>query len=265
MPPPASFIDINALPFSRTVTVAEFNVDNEIWFRLVTAVPVAFGEWTSKPSGVGLFCNIYEDDGSTLITRVASSKGFWYPLQAGTYYIKIDKFPIGPIAADFDYEADTRPLDNIEFETEAVLISDDTNDQLPAIILETDGNIPTFVSAIPTGEIGDALPNGYILVHDRFGKYGTTNALILFNPNLTFNQSIVPSTPFAAFPRISHSSTDFYAVDSQTGDIWKITTGGLCTLVGNVPEILADGVDPIGMSYDGTTLYFAIKIGRAHV
>lgn len=258
MPPPASYIDITSVPFSRVVTVAEFNVANEIWFRFITGSKVAYGNWTSRPAGVALISSIFESDGSTLIKSLGSSTAWWRHLNAGTYYIKVARSPAAPIAADFTYEADTRPLDAIGFVTESVLISDDSNAQIPAIILKPDGTIPTFVSAIPTGEIGDALPNGYVLVHDRFGKYGTANSLILFNPSLAMIANIIPSTPFTQFPRITHSNTDFYVIDSVEGHLYKVTTAGVITFIATIAEILADGVNCAGITTDGTIIYFAI-------
>ena len=36
MPVPSSYIDIDTLPMSRTITVAEFNVSNAFWFRRIS-------------------------------------------------------------------------------------------------------------------------------------------------------------------------------------------------------------------------------------
>ena len=260
MPPPGTFFDITAVPYSKLVTAAEFNVANEIWFRFITNSSVAFGHWTSRPAGIGLNATLYQSDGSTVILQLNSSDAWWRPLTGpGTYYIKIARVPVNPIAADFTYEADTKALDNITFPQGSVMIPGDTTNQLPAIIIQPDGTILTFATAIPTGEIGDSLPNGYLLIHDRFGKYGTVNALILINPNLTFNQVIVPAVPFvgAIGVRICHSATDFYAIDAVEGNVWKVTTTGSCTLVATIPEILADGVTPAGITSDASTIYFA--------
>jgi hypothetical protein len=265
MPPPASYIIIDALPFSRLVTVAEFNVANEIWFKLITGLPIAYGQWTSKPAGVSLFSNVYESDGTTLVQRTGSSTGFWQPLDAGTYYIKIDRFPVAAIAADLTYEAAFNLLDDINYESGAVLIADDTGAQLPAAIFEADGTIPTFVSAVPTSEIGDSLSNGYLLIHDRFGKYGTANSLVLFTPTLTFDQVIIPSTPFTGFPRITHSTTDFYVVDSALGNVWKVTTAGAISLVAVIAEILAGGVECLGINSAGTIIYFGINNNTGNI
>lgn len=261
MPPPGSFFDITAVPYSRVVTVAEFNVANEIWFRFITGVAVAFGHWTSRPAGVALTASIYESDGSTLIQTQGSSTAWWRRLVAGTYYIKIARVPVNPIAADFTYEADTKPMDVISYDSGAVLISDDTGN-IAGTIINSNGSISTFASAIPAGEIGDATFSGHILVHDRFGQYGTVGSLQLFNPTLSTRTQIVPSTPFFGplGPRVFHSATDFWVVDAFEGFLYRVSpTTGLLVFVATIADILADGVDPIGITGDGAIVYFAVS------
>jgi len=254
MPPPSSFVDITTIPFSRVVTKVEFDVANEFWFRFITATDVAFSQVAFTNIE---FCNIYASDGTTRLVRFIVRDWFWWKLTAGTYYIKLDMFPVGVVPGDFTYQADTRPL-NSTFEEGSVLIPDDSGDNYGGVIVESDGNIPTIATAVPASEIGAALSNGYVLIHDRYGKHGTSNALVLLNPDLTFNQKIIPTTPFTGFPRISHSNTDFYAVNQSTGQLWKVTTAGVCTLVTTIAEIAADGVGPFGVNSDGTIAYFSI-------
>jgi hypothetical protein len=259
MPPPSSFVDITAIPYSRVITPTEFNVANEFWFRLIigsVANEIVFSERNTNPN---IFVNLYQSDGTTLISRFKPSTWTFWKFTVGTYYIKLDTFPIGPIGANFTYNAESKPLNGFVTEPGSVLIQYDNNDaDHPSIVIDSDGNVTGFASAIPSTEIGTALANGYQLYHDRFGKYGTVHALILINPDLTFNLKIIPSTPFTAFPRITHSNTDFYALNWSNGQLWKITTAGVITLVTTIAEVAAEDVDPIGMNSDGTILYFGL-------
>lgn len=267
MPPPSSFVDITTIPFSRVITQAEFNVANEFWFRFITATGKGFSSTSTKPAGASVFANFYHADGTTLISRLRVTDSWvWLSVSAGTFYIKLDIFPVGPISADFTYQADTKTLDEVTFDASSVLIPDDSGEQIPALVLEPDGNIPVAVSSIPTGEIADSLPNGYILAHDRYGKYAV-GALVLINPDLTLNQTIT-SLPFTGslWPRITHSSTDFYVLLETDGRLWKVTTAGVITLVATIASIATAGqVTPFGINSDASIAYFAINNNSGNI
>lgn len=254
--PPASFIDIDSIPFSRTVTQAEFNVANEIWFRFVTAEETILGGFTNSGGTFLPNTRIFESDGSTLIISYPDS-GWWYQLAAGTYYIRVTRQGGGASNFDFTSNFKTAELNPAGITDGSYLIPDDHSNQLAATVYERDGDLLGFFDAIPTGEIGDALPSGHILLHDRFGRYAA-DSVVLFDPDLSLIDTIVPSPSLGGnWPRIVNDGTSFYVINSGTvnwGDIFKIEIDGSIAQVGTIP--LVDNLVSAGISRDGDIVYW---------
>lgn len=254
--PPASFIDIDSIPFSRTVTQAEFNVANEIWFRFVTAEETILGGFTTTGGTFLSNTRIFESDGSTLIASYPNS-GWWYQLAAGTYYIRVARQGGGASNFDFTSNFNTAELNPTGITDGSYLIPDDHSNQLAATVYERDGDLLGFFDAIPTGEIGDALPSGHVLLHDRFGRYAA-DSVVLFDPDLSHIDTITPSPSLGGnWPRVVNDGTSFYVINSGTadwGDIFKIEIDGSISQVGTIP--LADNIEAAGISRDGDIVYW---------
>src|SRR5262245_34067896 len=97
MPPPSAYIDITSIPFSRTVTQAEFNggtfgnTTNEVWFRYIAATPIVLGMRTDSGGTFVPRTRVFESDGSTAVDPLRTgTAGQWSALTAAaTYYIQI--------------------------------------------------------------------------------------------------------------------------------------------------------------------------------
>lgn len=107
MPPPPSFIDVTAVPFSQLVTQAEFNAGtyggtaNETWLRYVASERLAIGVHSDKGGNYVPRIGIYESDGSTLLKQQDNSAGAYQIVDAGTYYIRVRD--TGGTSINFDF------------------------------------------------------------------------------------------------------------------------------------------------------------------
>ncbi len=258
--PPASFIDIDTIPFSRTVTQAEYNVANQIWFRYVATEDIVLGSYTNQGGTFVPKASIYQSDGTTLIKAVSFSVGWWRQLSAGTYYIKITRtFPNEAGASDFDFTTtfETAPVNSTPISTGSYLIPDDNSNNLAGTVYQSDGTLQSFYDTVPTGEIGDSLPNGYSLIHDRFGKY-LLRGLTLLDPDLNVITTIPAPWPVTSeWPGIVNDGTSFYAIDRNGGGVYKIDIDG--TLTGPLATVPYGGLYPIahGISRDAENIYWA--------
>lgn len=256
MPPPVSYIDITAVPFSRLVTQAEFNVANAIWFRYVATETIVLGTYTNAGGTFSPKVNYFESDGSTLITATSFAVGKWYLLTAGTYYIKVTRrFPNEANPSDFDFttQFDTRPVNPVPaFSSGDILINDDNSSEFAAAVLSPSGAVTGFFPDVPTGEIGDSLPDGTSLIYDAFGKYASKR-FILIDTSLrwvaTLNLGI---TSFS--PHICNDGTDFYVLNGNTGELWRVTAAGAATSIGTIP--IGGTVQALGVSRDGDLFYW---------
>lgn len=269
MPPPVSYLDITPLPYSRVITQAEFNggtfgaLVNQVWFRFVTASSVALGLHANTGGTVHLQLQIFASNGTTLI-QGSSTRAWWHPLDAGTYYVKCSNVSGG--ASDFDFTVDfsTVPRNEPIPTTPHLVINDDTNISFgttsrPAAVIDTTtGEVIGFVDAIPNGESGSVLPTGISLWSDRFSVSGSQ--LVLLDEALGTIAALTPTQPFAdgpntSLPIITSDGTKFYVVDPDTGKVHTVAADG--TFTQNVAD-LGEAVDyGAGVSRDGTILYYA--------
>jgi hypothetical protein len=252
MPPPASYVDIDTIPFAAVVTQAAFNVANERWFRLVLASDAVAGFFTEIGGTFTPRYDLFEDDGSTLVRTInnANNNAWNFPLESGTYYLQVRKFGGGASNFDFTFHADTRPLDGFTVPEDAIVINDDTG-LFPATVMQMDGTVVGYLR-MPAGEIGGSLPTGESIWQDRFGRRAASGTLAVFDNTGAYVDST--SQTFSDFPipvSITGSDTDFYAHEPTTGNVYRITTAGAVTLVATIPQATA-----IGVSADGTVLYY---------
>lgn len=256
MPPPAAFLAISAVPYSRVITQAEFNggtfgnTTNEVWFQLVLADSTVPGFYTTIGGTFHVRYDLYQSDGSTLIVSrnyATTSKAWNIFLAAGTYYLKVTKSGGGASDFDFTFQSDSRPLDNLDDVPEnAVIINDDTG-FFPAAVM-VNGEVVGYLS-IPSGEVGAVLPTGESLWQDRIGRYGSVGSLALYDKHGVYVSSTTET--FSDFPvpgTIVASDTAFYVLEPTTGDISKVTKAGVVSLVATLPVTTATaiGVNPAG-------------------
>lgn len=258
MPPPVSYVDISAVPFTRTVTQAEFNVASEFWFRFIAARPLVLGLVANKGGTFTPTLKLYESDGSTLVRTVNGYKSFWTVLEAGTYFIQATRFGGGTSDFDVRVMADTRPLDDdVPIPSPATVINDD-EPGFPATVLNTAGEIVGFSRVVPAGEIGAALPNGVTLWHDRYGLYAE-DALIVVDADL-HHVATVDIGLTTRFPSLTAVTAAFYAVDPVTKEVYRITPTGVATLAATLST--ADDISAIAVDEAETTLFWVN--GRDH-
>ncbi len=266
--PPATFVDIDSTPFSRLVTQAEFNVNEEFWFRFITAEEIVLGGSTDHHWQSGsLLSQIYQDDGTTLVKSFTAdySSAWWVHLTPGTYYIKlVMDWGGGPATVDIQMDFDVAPVNVTPIPQGSYLVPDDDTSNLPATVWQPDGTLVGFYPDIPTGEIGNALPNGYSLFHDRFAKYAA-NSVILFDPNLSHVSTITPNAPaLSGFPLIYNDGTDFYVTNGggfgalNWGETYKVTSAGVLSgPVATIPFSAGGYATAIAVSRDGGSFYWS--------
>jgi hypothetical protein len=263
--PPGNYIDITAVPFSQTVTQADFNAGtfgdapNQAWFRYVAAADVALGTFTDKGGTFTPRIRLYADAGGTMVVGPSAndSQAMWQHCEAGeTYWIEVVNLPPGPSDFDFTTTADTAPVSPAVPNT-SILINDD-EDGYAATIHAEDGTFLGLLPGIPAGEIGDSLPSGIALYHDEFGALGAP--LALFNSANVYVSSgdTSPGVGAGVAPLVIGNDGDtFYVVHVSTGDVFTVSSTG--TITGPIATIVLNTrpVSAAGVSRDGTTLYWA--------
>ncbi len=254
MPPPASYVEIDTIPFEYLVSQAEFNADEERWFQLVLAADSVAGFFIEIGGTFTPRYDLYEDDGSTLVKTQnnASNFAWWFPLDAGTYYLKVTRRLGGASDFDFTFHCATRLIGGFTVPVDSVVINDDTG-LFPSAVMTMDGEVIGYLR-IPAGEVGASLPSGESLWQDRFGRLGANGTLALFDSSGTYVTST--SEVFSDFPvptLIAAGTVNFYALEPTTGDIYQITPAGVVTVVANLGITTATS---IGISEDETVAYY---------
>jgi hypothetical protein len=271
MPPPPSYFDIAAVPFSHTFAQADFNAGtyggtvNQVWLRRITTAKVALGIFTDKGGTFTPDTTIYQSDGTTVVKAEtsASNVSMFAIVPIGTYYIKIVRHGGGSSDFDFTTQVNEKPTDGdvLPLTIGQYIINDDTTG-FPATVLNSDGTIAGFLTTIPAGETGAFLSTGESLWHDRFGMVGPANRMALFDADLTYVMSINLSLG-APLPIVTHSDTDFYVLDRSGGEVWKITSAGVSTDLGFVT--FSQRPSAAAASADGTILYWLEEDGNAGI
>lgn len=262
-------MDITPVPYSRTVTQAEFNAGtygtaaNEVWFRLITTAANVLGGYNSAGGTFIADASVYESDGSTLVIAHASgTNSSWNAIlaTAGTYYVKVTRHGGGASNFDFTSQFDTRPLDGFTIPESAFIVNDDTSGN-PASIVTIDGTIHGYLSTVPSGEIGAMLPDGTSLWYDPNGDLGTAYHAVLVTAAGAFVSSIdIGFSPVpGSGPVFTASDTHFYVVSRNDGTVREFTSAGVDN---GVVATLDSGptfsdLSCAGINADGTLLYWA--------
>lgn len=260
MPPPVAYLTIDAYPYSRVITQAEFNggtfgnTTNEVWFRIDVDEPTVVGFYIEIGGTFSPRWDLFEDDGSTLLRSVNSSTNpsWYYPVQAGTYYLQVRRRLGGASDFDFTFHGDSRPWDNFDIPNGAIVINDDTGTLLPAAVVDaTSGEVIGYVS-FPASEHGVALASGVTAWYDRFGRYGAAGTVAIFNAN---NDYVVSTSQvFNDPPSMSASESQIFILDSGTGNIYSINqSSGAAGVVATVGSVTATS---IGVNAEGTIVYY---------
>lgn len=269
MPPPPSYLDITALPYTTTVTVADFNAGtyggtaNQVWFRYVATDPIGFGSYTTSAGNFTPRVRLYESDGSTLINEFNTSYGWWVYLLPDTYYIRITRSAGGATNSDFDVTAEGADVIDSP-QPGNIVINDDTTapgtyptTAIPATVWEIDGTFLGIMPEVPAGETGDALPNGISLWHDRFGSNGAANTLSLNDASGGYISTVTLGESFGSFfPCICHTDTTFYVLNRNTNNVYSVSDAGVVT--GPLANVsLTATVSAFGISKDASIGYWA--------
>ncbi len=256
MPPPASYVQITGYPFSVVVPQADFNIANERWFRIDVTVPTVVGFFIDIGGTFSPRYDLYESDGSTLLRSVnsAANPSWYYPVQAGTYYLWVRRRGGGASNFDFTFHADSRPWGDFDVQTGAIVINDDVGTLLPAAIVDPSTSEIIGYISIPAGEHGVALSTGQSAWYDRFGQYGAAGTVALFNSNNEYIAST--SQVFTDPPSMSASADEAFILEYSTREIYRINlTNGTTTLVAT-PTSATGFFTSFGVNVDGTIAYY---------
>lgn len=268
MPPPPSYLDITALPYSRVVTIAEFNAGtfggtvNQVWFRYVATTAIGFGSYTTSAGTFTPRVQLRESDGDTIINEFNTSFGWWVYLLPDTYYIRVTRSAGGATNSDFTVSAEGASVITTP-QPGNIVINDDTQAPatyptraIPATVWTIGGTLLGIMPAVPASEIGDALPNGISLWHDRFGTNGAANTLSLNNANGGYIATVTLGEILSGYPCICHTATNFYVLNRGTRHVYRVSdagvvTGPLVTITGSA------AISAFGISTDATIGYWA--------
>jgi hypothetical protein len=268
VPPPASYSDITSLPFSQTVTQAEFNggtyggVANECWFRYISAADVIIGIHINSGGTYTPHIQILKSDGSTLIVQ-AANRTAWVLLDANTQYIRV-RNNTGFGASDFDWTINVYPgtiLTSVP--RGSIVINDDTEiagtdpysgSPYPATAWSTSGTFLGFLRDVPAGEIGDALPSGISLWHARFDTAGNRLKLLDANGQLLVSTDNTVGTGVNSV-LMCNDGTQFFVVKQTSGVVFNVSSAG--TVSSTIATItLGASMNAFGVSRDGDILYY---------
>lgn len=261
-PPPDSTVLIITTPYSRICTAAEFNAGtfggnaNEIWFKYVSDDDQILGFSTTDPFSVGIQVpkiSIYGPGASPLLESWTGTKGGGYRVLNGeTYFIKIERNGSAG-AADQNFTVTSTVLGYLTSVPDGTVIINDDADGFPALAFAIDGTFLGYITNIPAGEMGDSLPNGISIWHDRFAA---SNKIKLIARDLTTIAQFDITGLGSLFPRFGHSDTDFYASDAGSpAKIYKITTAGVVSLQATLSGVY-DNAYVIAINSAGTIAYY---------
>lgn len=279
MPAPGTYIDLTGIsfPHTETILVADYNAGTysggaaaEQWFKLVPSVNCVLGFQIDDNGGASVAPRgfVYQSDGSTLV-KGNTGIGGWYtkPLTAGsTYWLRVASNPLTqPAENNFDVLVE-QALFLSSVPAGALLINDDTAG-FPATVWDpSDGSFQGFWKEVAGGEIGNTLPNGITLYHDRFLAHGAGQRLVLVNATGTVISSFdLPVSLGSNFPVMANDGTQFYVYNQNgAGDkVYTVAQDGTVTLVANLPAFT--GVTAIGVDPGTQILYYAVGYDSAAI
>jgi len=257
---PATPVDIGAVfPFSRVVTQAEFNVSNLFWFKFTTLVPIAIGSFTNKGGTFTPKTFMYMSDGNSEIVN-RTNVGFFRVVGPGDYYFKVIRSAGGASNFDFTSQFDIRSITvPSSIALNSVLVNDDTAG-FPSTLWDIGGNLLAALIRFPAGEMAAAFTSGETVWHDVFKNYREGTGLALFDNNLDYVASL-DTTPTALGAGLNdvcmaYNGVDVYILNRLDRRLWKLTKSGILTDTG--AQLSAGSPTAIGVSIDGTILYYAI-------
>lgn len=274
MPAPPSYIDITSLPFTRVVTQAEFNSGtfggtvNTVWFRYVSSGDNILGLYVNEGGTFTPQSTLFKDDGTTAING-GNRVPWWQLLDTNTFYIRVRK--LGGGASDFDFtcQFEQGQFVSTPIAAGSLLVNDDskigTNEPYaglpyPATVWKTDGTFLGFAREIVAGELGDALPNGISIWHNRYGGVG--NYLKLYNSNLELIATTDTTPSIGGYTDTScycNDGTQFFVYNSDGHRIFNVSSSGVVSSeIDSIPlDDVSNWVTALGVSRDGTILYYS--------
>jgi hypothetical protein len=253
------------------VTQAEFNggtfggVANEVWFRYVSSGDNILGLHINEGGNFGPQITLYRSDGTTSILFV-NRKSWWLLLNTDTFYLKIKNTYSGSTDFDFTCQFEQGAFVSTPISAGSFIINDDSiytgntpyaGTSVPGTVWETDGTFLGFARTLVSGELGDALPNGTSIWHNRFG--GAGNGLKLFDSNLTLiaTTDIGSGLGLTASPAcFCNDGTNFYILVKSSDQIYNVSSSGV---VSSSIATLTGNINAIGVSRNGQILYYTIE------
>ncbi len=268
MPPPASYVDITALPFTQTITVAEAaagtygGVANQVWCRYISTVTTPFGFYFTSP-GFNITSVFYESDGSTIIETFPTGTSGWILFDTSTYYIRLTRSNGAAIPNNFQISFDTASFLSV-IPQGSFMVNDDAlwpasypfgGASIPASIWTMDGTFLGLADQALEGETGDSLPDGTVLYHNR-SLVGGLDALVILDPTLALVTDFDLTPPIGALlPAFCNDGTDFYVCDLNTNGVWRVTATGTLTSLFTLPA--TGTVSALGVARDASVFYWA--------
>jgi len=252
---PTLLATIGALPYSRVVTQAEFNVSNVVWFKYTAPSNTGLGRFVNSGGTFTATSQWLLSDGNTSAQSTILSKAGYIVAGPGDYYLKITR--TGGGASDFNFTAQVQAVTvgTPTTSSASLLVNDDTAG-LPGTLVDTTGTLTALVMSVPAGELGATASDGTTLWHDRFRNYRTGRLALLTN-TLAFSSEI-DTTPSLGDDQdaacLCYNGTDFFVLNVTDNKLWRVTTGGILSDTG--AQLVGKSPTAIGVSSDGVTCYF---------
>lgn len=272
MPAPSNYLTVDAFPYSRVITQAEFNggtfgnSSNEVWFRLdITSAREVLGFYITIGGTFTPRWLLYGENGDTdpaLFDVSSASNPSWYyafsNTEANPYYLRVIKRPVGGTPSDFDFtfNADNRPLAIEPVTAGSIIVNDDTGTDLPSAVIDPEtGEVLSYID-IPASEHGALLVSGESAWYDRFGRLGAAGTFAIFDKN--YEYVVSTSQVFSDPPSVTASEDEIFALESGSGEVYRINIDGSTDLVATLAH---PNTTSIGVDVDGAILYYVDASG----
>lgn len=248
-------VDIVTVPDVITQDVNDAGINYTVWYKYTAAVSdVAISLWGyGGGTSYQPILYVYSDAGITTIISGAQD----VPVQiavipANTYYFQFVKnnnsSPAILTITISSFTATTAPIGSL-------FVNDDTTGFPLVILSSANGDVLQIVSPFPSGEGGDSLFTGFILVNDSF----QTEELVLYDGQLVVIAELAyPHEGSGPKIRACHAGNKFYVGNPSTGGGSSTATTVLTngTFGSTTWTLGAAGLRALAANNAETVLYF---------